>query len=780
MSVQQTNFENYYRYTRTIKYVYLAIGNLYCLIVTKMQSCFAFQANSKILVRPPLDLGPTTSDVTATVDSRQAHPSNSSFFDQSFGAVSNNDWLLEVDRVIGKNTSTPQPSSMFRTPRQRESVVPLSRNQLFVSPCTEPKLNISSVMGENSKSENVQVSFLITPSKRTPNKLLLSNWGLPEKVLEQYSARGINSMFEWQSECLSLPSVLAGGNLVFSAPTSAGKTLVAELISLKCVLESRKKVLIILPFVSVAHEKANYLQSIFEPQGVRVGGFMGNQSPAGGFAAVDIAICTIEKANSLVNHLLEERAVHELGAVVVDELHMIGDQHRGYLLELLLTKILYIERVGKSFSLKIQVIGMSATLPNIDTLAMWLDAQLYSTDFRPTPLKEMVKIGPTLYDTNFKKLREFDPSKSIPGDEDDVLLICRERILEGHSVLIFCPTKAWCENLSSTIAEAQGRFMQSSNPAENKCIIDFPALVGVCEQLRRTQVGLDGVLEKTIPNGVAFHHAGLTFEEREIIEGAFRQMLVKVLVTTSTLSSGVNLPARLVIVRTPYFQRSLVDVLVYKQMSGRAGRKGIDKMGESILMCKPTERSKVVGLFKSAPKPVHSCLCLSRGTRTSKAGTGKIFALKRALLEVIASGVAMTEQEVALYSSCTLFYAELKNEMLSTKDPNNNHEMVDMSDPVSETLTFLLNNDFISSRAKPTSLPPAGAGGTDPAVQELYATQLGLATVASALSPDEALVVFNELRKARRNFVLESELHIIYLVNTVVVIVQHFLNDCML
>lgn len=733
---------------------------------------FAFQGTSRVLLCPsPLDLGPTSSNTTATLGQAhptlgQAHPTNTSSFDLSFGAGSKNDWFLEVDRVIAKNsTSTPQPSSTFKTPRQKESALTLSRNQLFVSPCTEAKVSASSVVGDDSKLEPVQVSFMTTPSKRTPDKLLLSNWGLPEKVLERYSERGIKSMFEWQSECLSLPSVLAGGNLVFSAPTSAGKTLVAELIALKCVIESRKKVLIILPFVSVAHEKENYLQSIFEPQGVRVGGFMGNRSPAGGFATVDIAICTIEKANSLVNHLLEERAVHELGAVIVDELHMIGDQHRGYLLELLLTKILYIERVGKSFSLKIQVVGMSATLPNLDTLAKWLHAQLYCTDFRPTPLKEMVKIGPTLYDTNFKKLREFDPSESIPGDEDDVLLICREHILEGHSVLIFCPTKAWCENLASTLAEAQGRFVRS-NPAENGHIIDSPALVGVCEQLRRTQVGLDRVLEKTVPNGVAFHHAGLTFEEREIVEGAFRQTLVKVLVTTSTLSSGVNLPARLVIVRTPYFQRSLVDLLVYKQMSGRAGRKGVDKMGESILMCKPTEKSKVIGLFKSAPKPVQSCLCLSKGSRTKKDGASKTFALKRALLEVIASGVAVTEQEVALYSSCTLFYAELQNdaEKILSKDPNNHHNMADMSDPVDETLTFLVDNDFISSRAKPTAHAPAGADRADPALQELYATQLGLATVASALSPDEALVVFNELRKARRNFVLESELHIIYLV----------------
>ena len=76
---------------------------------------------------------------------------------------------------------------------------------------------------------------------------------------------------------------------------------------------------------------------------MRVEGYMGSHAPPGGFISVDIAVCTIEKANSLLNRLLEEKkALSSLGIVVVDEMHMIGDPHRGYLLELFLTKIRYI------------------------------------------------------------------------------------------------------------------------------------------------------------------------------------------------------------------------------------------------------------------------------------------------------------------------------------------------------------------------------------------------------------------------------------------------------
>ncbi len=69
---------------------------------------------------------------------------------------------------------------------------------------------------------------------------------------------------------------------------------------------------------------------------------MGSTQPKGGLKAVDIGVCTIEKANGLVNRMLESGSLEKLGIVVVDELHMLGDPSRGYLLELLLTKIRYV------------------------------------------------------------------------------------------------------------------------------------------------------------------------------------------------------------------------------------------------------------------------------------------------------------------------------------------------------------------------------------------------------------------------------------------------------
>ena len=70
----------------------------------------------------------------------------------------------------------------------------------------------------------------------------------------------------------------------------------------------------------------------------------------------------------------------------------------------------------------------------------------------------------------------------------------------------------------------------------------------------------------------------------------------------------MNLPARRVIIRTPLFHGKLIDALVYKQMCGRAGRKGVDTEGESILVCKPAEKQKALSLIRSHLKPVYSCL----------------------------------------------------------------------------------------------------------------------------------------------------------------------------
>ena len=600
----------------------------------------------------------------------------------------------------------------------------------------------SDIAGKNETVEHDDVSE--TEKKKcsfSADQLELKSWSLPDPILKRYHDLGITHMFDWQAECLLQSQALQGGNLIYSAPTSAGKTLVAELLILKKVLETHCKALFILPFVSIAQEKTHYLRALFQDIGLRVEAFVGSQSPAGGLTSVDIAVCTIEKANSLLNRLLEEGEMNQLGIIVVDELHMAGDPNRGYLLELLLTKVRFVSH-GANISDSVQIVGMSATLPNLNVVANWLHADLYHTTYRPVPLTEYIKVGNNIYNKSMKLISSIPESESMSDDPDHIVWLCQDTVGDGHSVLIFCPTKNQSEKLAEKIAVnlTQGK-------RGNDIHIESKELQQITEQLERTQTGVDCLLAKTLPNGVAFHHAGLTTDEREIIERGFRQSSIRVLTATSTLSSGVNLPARRVIIRSPVFHRTTLDPMTYQQMAGRAGRKGADSFGESILVCKPSEKQKGILLVQSSLKPVKSCLMSGEST------DGHSSAMKRALLEVIASGVVVTPNDVERYTDCTLLAAEMRAAGKDTDGVKRSN---------AACLDFLHKNEFIALWQE-TTVGNFAWDGT----AYFRRTQLGTACLASALSPDEALVVLGELQTARKSFVLENELHLVYQVTPV-------------
>lgn len=269
----------------------------------------------------------------------------------------------------------------------------------------------------------------------------------------------------------------------------------------------------------------------------------------------------------------------------MDEVHLLSDPSRGYILELLLSKILY---VNQKILCNIQVIAMSATLPNLDLLTNWLQAEFYHTDYRPVELKEMIKINDKIFDNQMKLLRSVsDQYQQFPKDPDNVGQMCVETILEGGSVIVFCPSKDWCESLSQHLSKFIHHIGMSKTDMGIKMReqIKQPLIEETKARLRNCPTGLDSFLEKTLSFGCAYHHAGLTSDERDIVESAFKVGSIRIIMATSTLSSGVNLPARRVIIRSPLFARRTMNALTYKQMIGRAGRTGKDTIGESILIC---------------------------------------------------------------------------------------------------------------------------------------------------------------------------------------------------
>ena len=169
-------------------------------------------------------------------------------------------------------------------------------------------------------------------------------------------------------------------------------------------------------------------------------GFIGNYSPHGGFANIDIAVCTIEKANSLLNRQIDEDLIFDLGVIVVDELHMVNDSSRGYLLELILSKIKFL--CIKSQTTKIQIIGMSATLPDLKNISDWLDATLYQTSFRPIHLLELIKYEADLIDKTGTVVSNIKVNSHIENDVELLAHLVLETIFNRLGVLVFCPTKS--------------------------------------------------------------------------------------------------------------------------------------------------------------------------------------------------------------------------------------------------------------------------------------------------------------------------------------------------
>nr|XP_032800359.1 DNA polymerase theta-like [Petromyzon marinus] len=174
---------------------------------------------------------------------------------------------------------------------------------------------------------------------------------------------------------------------------------------------------------------------------------------------------------------------------------------------------------------------MSATLSAGSSLARWLGASWFSGSFRPVPLREIVKAGSSLYTTDGGFLGTYTPRLAVKGDPDHVVSLVYDVAHLGHSVLIFCPTRAWCERLSLLIAGAFRDLVTSGGPVP-PVPVDEVSLSHLVRCLRRCPSGLDSTLARTIPVGVAFHHAGLTVEERSVLEEAYRSTSLLVLVST--------------------------------------------------------------------------------------------------------------------------------------------------------------------------------------------------------------------------------------------------------
>ncbi|KAL2889798.1 DNA polymerase theta subunit [Ceratocystis lukuohia] len=666
-----------------------------------------------------------------------------------------------------------------------------SRSLPFQNSKKQPQLfpsEIATLYADDDEVDNAEPSeysqrklLAATPTDEIDSTLSLAYgvFGLPPTIVTRFRELGVKSIYPWQRNCLLAPDVLSGEkNLIYSAPTGGGKSLVAEVLMLRRIMqEPRAKAILVLPYVALVLEKTRWLRNLVEgtkrpgadilkqdlarnpwqqradADAVRVVGFHGGSKLKATWNDFEIAVCTIEKANSMINTAIQEGHVSNLKAVVLDEIHMIDDGHRGYLMELLTSKLL-------SIAQPIQIIGMSATISNIELLGRWVEGHAYVTKYRPVPIDEHLVYDSKIYPAAntlslIKTAKELeagtqDSSEQAPCAirairpsihtefQDPVLnavvaLAC-ETANSGYGVLVFSSSRTGCETVAKWISRAL------PNPQKIPLKVLEPRL-SLIEELGGLSTGLDHVLAETIPYGVGFHHAGITTEERDLIANAYDKGVLKVCVATCSLAAGINLPARRVILHNARMGREFVGPSMLRQMRGRAGRKGKDEVGETYLCCREEELGHVVDLMHSDLPAITSSLNTDERR------------VQRALLEAISIRLVATFESIYDYLSKTLLY--------------HYDESMDLASLTTKCIDQLQELKVVEySDVK----------------EEYTATQLGQAIVASSFNPEDGLFIHRELQRALKSFVMDGDLHVFYIftpvsVSDVVVNWQIFMDE---
>ncbi|KAK9532081.1 hypothetical protein VZT92_009485 [Zoarces viviparus] len=630
----------------------------------------------------------------------------------------------------GGKTSTPLRDAEDRS-RARRSVTEEMKRTMLCNAAAPSSMSRSVGLKEAVVSEEISVAMQAMEEVCAETTDLGPFYGLPTRVKElMFTLRGIEDLYDWQDTCLNLDCVRQRRNLIYSLPTSGGKTLVAEILVLRELLCRRKDCLFILPYISLVQEKVRGLASFGLELDFMVEEYAGSK---GRFPPVrrrnnrSVYVATIEKAHSLVNSLIETGRMDDLGLVVVDELHMLGDGSRGAIIEMTLAKVLYTTK-------STQIIGMSATLGNIKDLQTFLRAENYTNDFRPVQLKEYVKLNDTIYEVDpkeeecfkFSRLLNFKYSSSMQKVDPDHIIALVTEVIPAHSCLVFCPTKKNCENVVGMICKyLKEEFLHLRK--EEKAVL--------LRELKASGKGsVCPVLRRTVPYGLAYHHSGLTSEERKLVEEAYSNGVLCLLTCTSTLAAGINLPARRVILRSPFVASDFLKRSQYKQMVGRAGRAGIDAAGESVLILQDKDRRMAKTLVCAPMENCYSNLMRDDGK-----------GLLSLILSLIGLNITSTVDRVRDFLCGTLLSVQQKHLCAETS----------LMEAVQQSVDLLKDKDLITVTA-----------------QSLQVTTLGRATFKGSVDLTYSDILYKDLSKGLEGLLLNSCLHLVYLVTPYDMITQ--------
>lgn len=417
---------------------------------------------------------------------------------------------------------------------------------------------------------------------------------VPNEVIESLIQRGIKRFTPPQSAAIG-EGLLDGRNMVVAAPTASGKTLIAEIAIMNTILAGGRKAVYIAPMRALVTEKYEEFKKAYPyiKSAMSIGDMDSNDPWLSKF---ELVFLSTEKFDSLIRHGIDW--LNEIGCIVFDEVHMIGDQSRGPTLELLVTKL-------KS-TVEAQIIALSATIGNADEIAGWLNARLVTSDYRPVALRKGVLnsdkiIYVTDSGTDSEKVRS---EARLPE-----LKVIEDTLSRGKQALLFYSTKRNAEAGAVRAADFLGERLK---PEEKKKLDELADnILGVLQRPTEQCRKLAAVVRK----GAAFHHSGLMNQQRWYVEDAFRSGIIKVICSTTTLGLGVNTPAHTVLVRdvSRYNGSSgseRLGVNEVLQLFGRAGRPGYDTEGRALLLARNKENASelIKRYMESKPEPVDSSL----------------------------------------------------------------------------------------------------------------------------------------------------------------------------
>jgi len=421
----------------------------------------------------------------------------------------------------------------------------------------------------------------------------ISELKLSKSAIEFLKNEGYSELYPPQQESID-SGLLDEKNILVSAPTASGKTLIATIAMLNYLSKNKGKIVYLSPLRALAAEKFSEFKKF---ESIDFGRKINVQISTGDYESLDkgleksdVLILTNEKMDSIIRHGPEW--IEDVGLVIADEVHLIGDQDRGQTLEVVLTKLKLLES-------KPQILALSATITNVDELAEWLECEVVENDWRPVPLYEGVYDGGSVI---MNDGREFEVEASIRGKPVDLGV---ESVMDGGQSLLFAETRTRSSSLATKAADV---ILQSLKKKEREELEDISKKI----LANNEHTELVKTLAILVKKGVAFHHAGLNPNCRQTVETEFRNGRIKLLAATPTLAAGVNLPARRVVISSISRYNSRVganrpiSILEYKQLCGRAGRPQYDDYGEAIIVGNYNSSELIDHYVNGEPEPIES------------------------------------------------------------------------------------------------------------------------------------------------------------------------------